>query len=340
VIAGDEPDEDLADLANYLAYFYVFKGDLERSRERLGLAIEIGESLGSAETLALAFNLSGSEFQRDRYEDALGYLEQGLEFARRRGSRPGERGTLAEMTYPLYMLGRWDEALALAAEIPEDRLQESVTLSLLSSLTEIHIHRGKPAEARRILSLFPAESSDVQEQSAYIAARAAVLHGEGRLEEALAAGFESVRSHRRFVSRAEVTAATLSDQQVKQGLLHAVECALVLGQREQAVELLDQVGEVPPGVRPPYLEAQALRLRARLNGDDAGFAAAAARFKELKMPFWSAVAQLEQAESLGGGERALPHYAEARATFERLGAMPWLDRLGAAEATAPAEIPA
>jgi class 3 adenylate cyclase/tetratricopeptide (TPR) repeat protein len=380
VIADDEPDEDLAELAHRLAAFYVFKGDLERSEERLELAIEIGESLGSAETLAnafntmgivaqarghnqeslayqrhalaiavehdlevtgsLYFNLSDSEFHRDRYDDALGYLEQALEFFRRRGSRPSERGTLAEMTYPFYMLGRWDEALALAAEIPEDSLHESVTLSLLSSLTEIHVHRGNPAEARRLLSLYPEESSDVQEQSSYIAAQAAVLHGENSLEEALAAGLESLSSYRSLATRPGVATVTFSSQQVKQGFLHAVECAIELGQREQAIELLDEVGEVPPGVRPPYLEAQALRLRARLDADPAGFTAAAARFRELKMPFWVAVAQLEQVESRGGREQAAAVWAGARATFEGLGATPWLDRLVAAEATPRAGIPA
>ncbi len=181
VIAGDEPDEDLAQLASRLASAYVFAGDTDRAAERIERAIEIAESLGSAvlaqafvtrahvaltqgkpkesvaflkEALEIAlehdheslgtiyFNLSDREFHRDRYEDALGYLQRGLELARRRGSRPSEWAQLAETTYPLYMLGRWDEALAAAAQIPEDRLQEQVTLSLLSSVTEIHIHRG------------------------------------------------------------------------------------------------------------------------------------------------------------------------------------------------------
>ena len=39
-----------------------------------------------------------------------------LTLSRRRGNRPHERATLAESTYPLYMLGRWSERLATAAE--------------------------------------------------------------------------------------------------------------------------------------------------------------------------------------------------------------------------------
>ena len=363
VIGDDEPDEDIGVLASRLAGAYVFAGDPDRAAERIERAIEIAELLGSADLTALAFmvrghvsvmrgrreeslaflrqaleialehdleyvgtiyfNISDREFHRDRYEVALGYLQQGLELARRRGSRPSEWGTLAEMTYPLYMLGRWDEALASAAQIPEDRLQDTVTLSVLSSVTEIHIHRGDPVEARRILSLYPAESSDVQERSSYVAADAAVLHGEGRLEEALAAGLESVESVQGS------WASGFLYQQVKQGFLHAVEAALALGRREQAEELLARVEALPRGVRSPYLEAQVHRLRARLEGDEAGYAAAAAGFRELSMPFWAAVTRLEHAELLGGGAEAERLLVEAREIFERLGATPWLERTAA-----------
>jgi tetratricopeptide (TPR) repeat protein len=367
VLAGDEPDEDLGQLMTRLAAAYVFRGEYDRAAERVELAIEIGESLGSAEVLAPAFstrsmiaqargrpqeafaylrqslaiaqehdlevagnayfNLSDREFHRDRYGAALGYLEQALDFTRRRGSRPGEWGTLAEMTYPLYMLGRWDEAMATAAQIPEDRLRDTVTLSLLTSVTEIRIHRGEPEEARRLLSLYPASSPDVQEQSSYVAARAAVLHGEGRLEEALAAGLESLESSQ------ATRAANFSYQQVKQGFVHAVEAALALGRPDQADALLARVEELPRGFRPPYLEAQVRRLRARMEDDEAGFTAAATRFRELGMPFWLAVTLLERGESLASRDqpgRADPLLAEAAAIFESLAATPWIRRTAAA----------
>ena len=288
-------------------------------------ALELAREHALNEAAAtICFNLSDHEFHHDRYENALGYLQQALELARRRGSRPHERGILAETTYPLYQLGRWDEALAVAAQIPEDRLRESVTLSLLSSVLEIQIHRGHPEEARRLRDLYPETSVDVQEEFSYIAARAAVLHGEGRLEEALEAGLrtlEAVPGSR---------GALLRNQQGKQGFVHAVEAALALGRREQADELLRLVEELPAGYRPPYLEAHAHRFRARLDGDEAGCAAAAAGFAELGIPFWTAVSRLEQAELLGGGAEAERLLAEAREVFERLEAKPWLERVSAA----------
>ena len=367
VLADDVPDEDLALLVARLGSAYVFSGDSERALELLERASEMGESLGSAEVLGTAFasrsmlalaggrpqeglaflkqalalavdhdlealgsiyfNLSDRAFHADRYADALAYLEDALAWARRRGSRRTEWAVLAETTYPLAMLGRWDEALAVAAEIPEDRLQEQVTLSLLTSVLEIHVQRGRPEEARRLLSLYPDSSPDVQEQSSYVAARSAVLRAEGRLEEALAAGLASIESP-------AAGGSVLSYQQAKQGFVHAVEAALALGRRGQAEELLARVEARPPGLRPPYLDAQVQRIRGRIERDADRLALAADRFRELGMPFWVAVTELEHAELLGdgdgGGDQAARLAGEAAETFTRLGAAPWLERLAAA----------
>ena len=175
-----------------------------------------------------------------------------------------------------------------------------------------------------MLSLYPETSSDVQEQASYVAARAAVFHGEGRLEEALSAGLESLESG------AVAETAVFSYQQVKQGFVHAVEAAFALGRAEQVEELLARVEAVSRGVRPPYIEAHTHRFRGRLESDAARNVAAATGFRELGMPFWVAVTQLEHAELLGGGEEAEHLRAAAREVFERLEATPWLERATAA----------
>jgi class 3 adenylate cyclase/tetratricopeptide (TPR) repeat protein len=364
VASAARADADVAELASRLGIAYVFTGDLERGAELLALALDLGESLGNFEVVARVFtgksivataqghpeealafakhaltmgldhedweraynqytNLSDLSFQRDRYEDALGYLRSSLEIARRRGARAGEWSTLAEMTYPLYMLGRWDEALATAAEIPEERIKDALTLSLLSSPLEISVHRGDYEEARRTLSLFDhvAESSDVQGRSIYLSGLASVLCAEGRHAEALAAGAEAVER-----SRASFGAAT---QAVKQGLVKAVEAALALGDPGRGEELLAFVDELQPGIRPPYLDAQARRFRARMQGDPSGYEAAAAGFRSLGITFWLAVTLLEHAELLAGRSQAgeaEPLLAEAEAIFDQLQARPWLER--------------
>ena len=367
VISTDEPDGDLALLAARLAGGYAFAGDLERASERAELALDISESLGLPEALTRAFNakgiiagarrhpqeavafmaqalaialehdlperashmylnLSASSYNRDRYADALGYLQPALELARRLGDRPAEWSLLAELTYPLYMTGRWEEALAALEDLTEEQIRSgAMFLSVLTSVLEIHIHRGELEQAQRLYSLFPRleTSADLQEQGMYRSATAALRRGEGRFGEALEAGAATVELARTFGA---------GHQAVKQGLVEAIEAALTLGERERAGELLATIEKLPPGLRPPYLEAQAHRFRARLDGDEAGYRTAAARFRELEIPFWLAVTLLEHGEG--------PGLAEAREIFERLGAKPWLERVSTAAPQQQAQVPA
>jgi hypothetical protein len=102
-------------------------------------------------------------------------------------------------------------------------------------------------------------------------------------------------------------------------------------------ELIGVVEAVAPGKRPPVMEAQALRTRARLAATrdekeevEAGFKEATGLFRELSLPFWMAVTLLEHGEWLAGHDRveqAEAQLFEARQIFERLKARPWLDRL-------------
>ena len=343
VLKDDEPDEDLGLLFQRLGAAYTFAGDWERARERLDRATEIGEGLGSALLLAgtfngrgilaaytgrqqerlamlrqareialehdlevlgsIYFNLSDAEFFRDQYEEALGYLEQGLALARRRGNRLGEWATLAETTFPLLMLGRWDEALERAGEIPEDRLQETTTLSLLESSVQIRIARGEVAEARRVLGLYPETSADVQERSSVLGARAAVLRAEGRLEEAVAAALACLDDQ-----SGTTPAAVFSPQQGKQAFPLAVETLLALGRRGEAAEWVARFDAVPPGLRPPFAQAQAQRLRALLDGDPSGFARAACCLRRVADPVLGG-----GRAARGGGARRLRRGAGAAA---------------------------
>ncbi|HEY3069520.1 MAG TPA: AAA family ATPase, partial [Gaiellaceae bacterium] len=367
VISTDEPDADLALLAARLANGYAFAGDLERASERAELALDVAESLGLPESVVRAFftkalveearghpqervafltqalaialehdlleqaayaylNLSDSSFRRDRYSDALGYLQPALELARRLGNRPSEWSLLAELTYPLYMTGRWEEALAALEELTEEQIRSgAMFLSLLTSVLEIHIHRGELEQAQRLYSLFSRleTSADLQEQGCYRSATAVLRRAEGRFGEALEAGAATIELSRTFGP---------GHQLVKQGLVEAIEAALALGERERAGQLLATIEKLPPGLRPPYLEAQAHRFQARLEGNEADYRAAAARFRELEIPFWLGVTLLEQGEE--------PGLAEARKIFERLEATPWLERVTAATGQQQAHVPA
>ena len=366
VISADEPDEDLAQLAASLARAYWFSGDLERSAARAELALDIAEAHRFSKPLVAAlrakaavafsrghqeealalhkhglelalehgmhedastfyFLLSDGSFREDRYRDALGYLEESLALSRRMGNRPWEWSVLAERTYPLWMLGRWDEVLATRADFGEEEINAGgVVLSLLQAGVDVYAQRGELDEARRLYGLFARleGSTDIQDQGAYATATATLRRAEGRLEEALAAGSATI-------AVAEVLGPSF--QAVKHGVVDALEAALALGETAKAEELLAFVDAIAPARRSPLLEIQVQRLRARTAGDADGLDAAAARFRELEIPFWLAVTLLEHAD-LTGDEATR---SEARGIFEQLGARPWLER---ATSTRPAEI--
>jgi class 3 adenylate cyclase/tetratricopeptide (TPR) repeat protein len=357
VISADEPDEDIALLAGRLALGYWFSGDLERAAERAELALDIAEAHVYPQALTIAlraksalaesrghaqeaqalqkqalkmalehdlaedasvvyFILSDQCFRRDAYDDALGYLDEALTLSRKLGNRPYEWAVLAERTYPLFMQGRWDEALTVVGEFTQEQIDSGgVVLSLLQSGVEIHVQRGQLGEARRIFSMFSRldGSTDVQDSSVYFASRAALHRAEGRLREALSDGEATLETGRIL---------GIGFQAVKWAIVEALEAAFTLGESEKVEELLTTIESVPHGSRPPYLDAQARRFRARIAGDAAGFKAAAARFRELGIPFWLGVTLLEAGEE--------PGLAEAREIFERLGATPWLEQVSAA----------
>ena len=272
------------------------------------------------------FILSDQCFRSDGYADALGYLDEALSLSRRLGNRPYEWSVLAERTYPLYMLGRWDEVLTVSAEFTQEQIDAGgIVVSLLQSVVEIHIQRGELEGAHRIFSMFSRleESTDVQERSIYLGSRACLRRAEGRPQEALADSEATIETGRTLGIRF---------QAVKQGIVEAVEAAFALGETAKIEELLTSIEAIPPGSRPPYLDAQAKRFRARLTGDGAGYKAAADRFRELGMPFWLAVTLLEHGEE--------PGLAEAREIFERLGATPWVERVTAASAEQQPHVPA
>ncbi len=375
-VAGDEPDADIAELASRLGQVYAFAGELERAVEPIELALSVSEALRLPETLSraltvkamlargnrrpeeeLAFlrhaigyalehdlprmaatgygNLSDACFAGDRYGEALDALAEQLALVRRIGDRRGELYGLSETSYALAITGRWDEALATASEISEEKLQVGGQLaSVLTGLLEVHLHRGHIADARELMSLFGhlEGSIDIQDRSIHTAAQAAFEYAEGRYPTALERGLAAVE-----------TAAALGagSQGIKQGFVWAAEAALALGEVGRADELLTMVEELPPGIRPPFLEGQAQRFRARMSDDEAGFKAAAGGFREYNFPFWLAVAQLEHAEWLvahGRTAESEPLLAEAREIFTRLEATPWLERAG--RVAGPDRVPA
>jgi tetratricopeptide (TPR) repeat protein len=287
-------------------------------------------------------NLGDLLHLRDRCEEAAALLEEGIAYARRFGHRNSEQILLGELSWSHAARGLWPEAISLLDEVPEARLVE-LNPSFLLALPEPFVAQGKLEDARRLLSLHARHeaSADYQERTSYGAAASVVLLAQGKQREALTTATNAL---------AELLETHPTVQATKVAVPQALEAALALGEREQVEHLLARIEALPPGRLAPSLQAHAVRYRARLTTQDGekekaerGFATAASIFREYAMPFHLAVTLTEHAEwltSQGRTEEAQSLLAEARETFERLDARPWLQRLDAAATGAPAPLTA
>ncbi len=332
--------EVLAQALNSAGVIATWRSRLEQGQALIERALKLAlEYELPAAALRAYNNLGDILHRRDRCQEAAVQLEQGIAYARRVGDRNWEQIMLGELSWSLALTGRWSEALSLLNQVPEERLVE-LHGAFLIALPEPLVAQGRLEDARHLLSLHArhAASADVQQRTGYRAAEAVVLAAEGKERQALAAAEEVLSA---------IVGIRPADQVVKVAFPQALEAALALGERERAEQLLAQIEVLPPGRLAPILRAYAARFRARLAAEDGesrkaerGFADAVATFREFGMPFWLAVTLTEHGEWLVSEDRASeaePILTEARETFERLQAKPWLERVEAAEARPRAE---
>jgi tetratricopeptide (TPR) repeat protein len=297
---------------------------------RYALEVALEHDKPSA-ALRAYYNLADSLARGDRFDEAAEVVREGLAFARRVGNRYWESAFMSSM-YPPFALGHWDEVVAMRAELPEEDWSQTrlAFLGVLACWLPTQVNRGHVAEAEALLPLLSEfeTSADVQENMCYAFARACVLLAQGRPAEALALAEAAIDGR---------AAMGISNEVIKESFVVAMAASLALDDVDKARELLAIVEGLPRGRSPQFLQAQAARFRAALTarGGDAGeaerlFKQAAGRFRELSVPFYLAVTELEHGEWLtaeGRADEAEPLLAEARELFERLEAVPWLERL-------------
>ncbi len=372
LLSTEEPDADVAELAHQVGRFRFFAGDPDVAAERVEQALVLAERLNLPDVISQAVNtkamllsnrgrmVEGGALMRlalqialdndlpsaairaynnaadfdaraDRYEQAAEGFRSGLALARRVGLRQSEWQFLGQV-YPLYALGRWDEALELAGAVPEESFAQTrfPFMCLLGSVVSIHVHRGDLEAARRLVALHPdiATSDDLTERAAYMWAHAVDLLAGGDAAAALD------HAARAWETRDEVG---ISSEVGKESYLLAVDAALALRDVECADRIAATVEEMGAGGRPQSLAAHAMRHRALIGvaaGDDGRsdqlFRRAAALFRELAMPFPMAVTLFDHARWLAGAgatAEAAPLIETAGEVFTQLEANPWLDRL-------------
>jgi tetratricopeptide (TPR) repeat protein len=370
VLSTEEHDRDLAMLAGALGRMHFFLGEMGQAAQMIEVALEIGERLALPDVISDALNtksiivsahgryeegsalithaleiavehdlpttalraynnVAETETDRDRYDDGLSQYERGLALAERVGDGVWLRGLRSETVFPLLMTGRWDEALESAAKVPDSEKAGPDIIGLLVSIPVIHIARGDIDAAEQIVHLFDryGRSSDVQQTAAFACARASVLRARSRNEEAMASAREAVEGGLQLG-----TIATM-----KIGLTQGLAAAFALGDLVAVEQQIGIVDGMTPGMVTPFLRALADRWRARVvaaRGGDAGvesaFKTSIGLFREMGVPYWRAITQVEYGEwlmSAGRFEDAKPAFEESRETFEYLSASARLEQL-------------
>ena len=330
--------EVISEAMNTKALILQSSARIEESTLLLKHALEIALDNNLGESALRAYNNLGAFLEiQDQYQNVLDLSKEGVEFARKQGNRLWEEGLIWGQISPLVFLGRWDEALAAmdAASLDEAGYVGSETVFIAF----VHAERGELDAARTALTKHDmSQSEDVQVRASWHCKNATVARAEGDLVSAWDSALLA------FESRADLGPVS---PMVKDGFVEACEAAMLLGDVGKVQGLLSIVRAWRPGEMTPYLHAQVDRFTGRLaivNGEDPStpMRAALRVFEELSMPFWVAVTSLELAEWLvnerHGGEAA-QLVERARATFEKLQATPWLERMdtsGALESIAQA----
>ena len=264
------------------AVVLTYHGRLSEARILLEAAVARShEEQLYASALRAMNNLGVVHQSADRYAEALEVSKQSLELARRRGDRRWESNSRTGDIELLYMVGRWEEALTVAAE--EEPLAEAMSArSSLTATALVHSERGDATAARALLAANDVvrNSDQLQVRASYDSLDARVLRAEGRASEALSAAKRVLDHHPELA---------VNELVVKRALVEGVEAAFELSDLEGAEELLRIPESLYPGELTPFLQASTLRLRARLDslrghadGVDDRFVSAAALFREFR----------------------------------------------------------
>lgn len=122
----------------------------------LQAAIDIGTKLGDASFTAIAYNnYAGMRWAFEGPGQGLETYTEGIDFAIRRGMEGSRIWQRAESVLCLYDLGRWDEVLAVAAEIEAEGRARSWTQPVSYALpprVQVLALRGLLADAARVVT--------------------------------------------------------------------------------------------------------------------------------------------------------------------------------------------
>jgi hypothetical protein len=289
------------------------EGGLEAARASGLLRPEL-TARNLATDLYMIYDLPGAE------EHALA----GMELARRYGARASVISQAGNLCYVLIMEGRWDEAVALVAELGEPGDEASSSQDMLRMrLGHIAALRGDVATARghQAPGRAWASSDDIQARSYYLAMEAVISRAAGDDRAALVAADGAIQV-------ALDGGIQLAHENLRTALPEGIDAALALDNLDAAERMLAIVTARQPGEIPPFLRAHVARGQALVDARrgrggtvERGLLEAEQIFLVIGCPYWLARTQLDRGEwllSAGRMSDAAADGTAAAVTFEAL----------------------
>jgi class 3 adenylate cyclase/tetratricopeptide (TPR) repeat protein len=337
VLAGEEPDEDLATLAAQLARLHAFAGQFDLAAERVELALDIAEALSLPDVLSHALNNKQLIlWARGRRQEAIALLRHALEIAVEADLPVAALRAYGNLAVRECNLDQFAEALEHAREglalarRRGDRfwewflLADGEALSLweMGAWDDAQLRLDQMPDPDKVVAARFAAGRALHTQVHLLVNRGSVDRAQARLEilRDMGESAEVVERPVYWAARAVLLASQGrhdealemgkgamrgADFPVKYSFPAAMAAALELGKFEEGEALVAEVEGLPPGQMTPSLRAQIARFRARLasaRGDDdvvePGFKQAQGLFREVGTPFWLAITLLEHGEWL------------------------------------------
>jgi len=216
----------------------------------------------------------------DQYEEALAAARQARDLAGQVGTTfrlAQAQGALGQL---LFHTGRWDDALAEVAILPEDLKEPAVACGELSIAAVISFHRGEIETARRHLAAAVSHAKRIGHRliTSLALARSLDREHDGALPEALAALTDAFGGN------------TEEIEEIEDLFADAVRLATAIGDVGRAQALAGHATSLAAESEIPHRQGNALYCRGLLDHDGSGLLVAAERYDHAGRPLLRAKA--------------------------------------------------
>jgi tetratricopeptide (TPR) repeat protein len=312
-----------------LAMVAVMRGELTEalSLHDHALALVRGIAELSDLRLLLQINRAAALGNLDRHEQALAAADTACQLADQVGTTVRRSQAHSTRAEALFITGRWDDALAEMAIVPQNLKEPGDACNELGMAALIAFHRGDAPTARHCLATVTPHAQRVGRRLIPLLqlARSQDAEKAGDLPQALS-----------------TLTGWLDDSTEELGMSHdllaeATRLAMLIGDQDTAKAIASQAAESAREAQTPYHQATALYCRGLVDQDASQLLSAAEHYQQGAHPLQHATA-LEAAASarLHAGDRkqAQAALADAAEIYTRLGATADAGRVDAASTAA------